>query len=135
VAVKSAPGENAMYRFEVDGIRVLHIGDVGLPFSPEHLDALEGQVDVILAITGDNYTISLDDLMYAIERIKPRLIIPMHYQDAKLRLPKGYWFYPIEAFTTRYPAEQVVRAGTSFLDVTPETLPDRLMINILEAAG
>lgn len=135
VAGKSAPGENAMYRFEVDGIRVLHLGDVGLPFSPDQLDALDGQVDVLLAITGDNYTISLDDLRYGIDRIKPRVVIPMHYQDDKLRLPKGYWFYPLEAFTTRYPPEQVVRSGASFLDVTPETLPGRLTINILEAAG
>ncbi len=135
VAGKDAPGENAMYRFEVDGVRVLHIGDIGLPFSPDHLDALEGEIDVLLAITGDNYTITLDDLQYGIDRIKPRVVVPMHYQDAKLRLPQGYWFYPLEAFTTRFPAEQVVRSGASFLDVTRETLPDRLTINILEAAG
>lgn len=135
VAGKSAPGENAMYRFEVEGVRVLHIGDTGLPFSPDHLDALEGQVDVLLAITGDNYTITIDDLRYGIDRIKPRIIIPMHYQDAKLRLPKGFWFYPLEAFTTRYPAEQVVRSGASSLELTRDTLPERLTINILEAAG
>jgi len=135
VAGKSAPGENAMYRFELDGVRVLHVGDIGLPFSPDQLDALEGQVDVMLAITGDNYTITLDDLLYGIDRIRPRMVIPMHYQDAKLRLPKGFWFYPLEAFTTRFPAEQIVRTGASSMEVTPQTLPERLTINILEAAG
>jgi L-ascorbate metabolism protein UlaG (beta-lactamase superfamily) len=135
VAGKGAPGDNAMYRFEVDGVRVLHIGDIGLPFSPEHLDSLAGQVDVLLAITGDNYTIPLDDLVYAIDHIKPRLVIPMHFQDAKLRLPKGFWFYPIEAFTTRYPKDVVVRTGSSSVEVTPATLPRELTINILEAAG
>jgi L-ascorbate metabolism protein UlaG (beta-lactamase superfamily) len=135
VAGKRAPGENAMYRFEVDGVRVLHVGDIGLPFSPDHLDRLEGQVDVLLAITGDNYTIPLDDLLFGIERIKPRVVIPMHFQDAKLRLPKGFWFYPLEAFTTRFPEDQVVRNGGSTLEVTPSTLPEQLTINILEAAG
>jgi L-ascorbate metabolism protein UlaG (beta-lactamase superfamily) len=135
VAGKAAPGENAMYRFEVDGVRVLHLGDIGLPFSPDHLDALEGQVDVVLAITGDNYTISLDDLVYGLGRIQPRIVIPMHYQDAKLRLPKGFWFQPVEAFTTRFPEERIVRSGASSIEVSRASLPDRMTINILEAAG
>jgi L-ascorbate metabolism protein UlaG (beta-lactamase superfamily) len=135
VANKRAPGENAMYRFQVEGVRVLHVGDIGLPFSPDHLDALEGQVDVMLAITGDNYTISLDDLLFGIERIKPRVVVPMHYQDTKLRLPKGFWFYPLEAFTTRFPDGQIVRTGASSLEVTAQSLPERMTINILEAAG
>jgi L-ascorbate metabolism protein UlaG (beta-lactamase superfamily) len=135
VAGKRSPGENAMYRFEVDGVRLLHVGDIGLPFSPDHLDALEGQVDVMLAITGDNYTISLDDLLYGIERIQPRIVIPMHYQDAKLRLPKGFWFYPLEAFTSRFPDDRIVRTRASTLEVTRSSLPERMTINILEAAG
>jgi len=135
VAGKDVPGENAMYRFEVDGVRILHLGDIGLPFSPDQLDTLDGQVDVMLAITGDNYTIPLDDLIYAINRIRPRIVIPMHYQDTKLRLPRGFWFQPVEAFTTRYRADQVQRAGTSSVELTPATLPASLAINILDAAG
>jgi L-ascorbate metabolism protein UlaG (beta-lactamase superfamily) len=135
VSGKGDPGENAMYRFDMDGVRVLHMGDIGLPVSPDHLDALRDRVDVLLAITGDNYTISLDDLVHAIDRIKPRIVIPMHYQDAKLRLPKGFWFYPLEAFITRYPKDVIVRDGSSTIDLTPASLPERLTINILEAAG
>jgi hypothetical protein len=53
----------------------------------------------------------------------------------KLRLPKGFWFYPLEAFTTRFPDGQIVRTGASSLEVTAQSLPERMTINILEAAG
>lgn len=132
---KSDPDENAMYRFTVDGVRVLHLGDTGHPFHPDHLDALRDQVDVMLAITGDNYTIPIDDLMWGIERIRPRIVIPMHYQDTKLTLPRGFWFYPLEAFITRYPEEMVSRPGASHVDVTPESLPETTQIVVLEAAN
>jgi L-ascorbate metabolism protein UlaG (beta-lactamase superfamily) len=132
---KDDPDENAMYRFTVDGVRILHLGDTGHPFHPDHIDALRDQVDVMLAITGDNYTIPIDDLMWGIEQIRPRVVIPMHYQDTKLTLPRGFWFYPLEAFITRYPAEAVTRRGESHIDVTPETLPPTTRIVVLEAAN
>lgn len=131
---KSEPDENAMYRMTVDGVRVLHLGDTGHPFHPDHLDALRDTVDVMLAITGDNYTITLDDLIWGIERIRPKVVVPMHYQDARLTLPKGFWFYPLEAFVTRYPEDVVVTPGASHLDVTPDSLPAATQIVVLEAA-
>lgn len=135
VAGKAAPGENAMYRFTVDGVRILHIGDAGLPISPDHIDALRGQVDVLLAIAGDHYTIPLDDLVWAIDQIKPRVVIPMHYQDAKLRLPYGFWFYPLDAFLGHFPERIVHRAGGASLEIDPRSLPAELTIQVLEAAG
>jgi L-ascorbate metabolism protein UlaG (beta-lactamase superfamily) len=131
---KTDPQQNAMYRFTVEGVRVLHLGDTGLPFSPDHIDRLRGEVDVMLAIAGDNYTIPLDDLAWAIDQIKPRVVIPMHYQDSRLELPHGFWFYPLEAFLTRYPAEIVVRVPTKAAEFTPATLPAEMRIYVLEAA-
>jgi L-ascorbate metabolism protein UlaG (beta-lactamase superfamily) len=80
------PDANALYHFALDGLRVLHMGDIGNPVSPEHLDALEGQVDVLLALTGAHATIALDDLDDAITKIRPRVIIPMHSRGARAPL-------------------------------------------------
>ena len=66
------PDANALYLFALDGLRVLHMGDIGNPVPPEHLDVLEGQVDVLLALTGAHATIALEDLDDAIARIRPR---------------------------------------------------------------
>ena len=45
------PDANALYHFTLGGLRVLHMGDIGNAVPPEHLDALEGQVDLLLALT------------------------------------------------------------------------------------
>ncbi len=122
------PEANAMYTFTLDGIRVLHIGDIGNPISEEHLQALEGQVDLMFALTGGHATIALDDLDAAIRRIQPRVVIPMHYYS-----PKGVLdILPVEEFTRRYPPETVTHVGSSELELSRETLPERLHIYVLE---
>ncbi|MEO0930079.1 MAG: MBL fold metallo-hydrolase, partial [Pseudomonadota bacterium] len=73
------PGQNAMYRFELDGIKIAHMGDVGNRLTPEQMAFYE-DVDVLLALTGAALTIKLPDLMEMIHRMKPKLVIPMHYR-------------------------------------------------------
>jgi L-ascorbate metabolism protein UlaG (beta-lactamase superfamily) len=113
------PDANALYYFELGGIRVLHMGDIGNPVAPEHLAALENQVDVLFALTGEHATIALDDLDTVIARVKPRAVIPMHYYSEKGVLD----IEPVETFTSRFPAERVTRVDGSVIELDPATLP------------
>ncbi|WP_419898945.1 MBL fold metallo-hydrolase [Roseomonas sp. USHLN139] len=113
------PDANALYHFALGGLRVLHMGDIGNPVAPEHLAALAGQVDILLALTGEHATIALDDLDRAIAAIRPRVIIPMHYYSPRGVLP----IEPVERFTARFPASAVTRVGGPSLELTPATLP------------
>jgi L-ascorbate metabolism protein UlaG (beta-lactamase superfamily) len=122
------PEDNAMYTFTLDGIRVLHIGDIGNPLPAEQLAALRDEVDLMFALTGGHATIALDDLDAAIQAIRPRAIIPMHYYSPKGRLQ----IYPVTEFTSRYPAEMVTFVGSSELELSRETLPPTLHIYVLE---
>jgi L-ascorbate metabolism protein UlaG (beta-lactamase superfamily) len=113
------PDANALYHFTLGGLRVLHMGDIGNAVAPEHLDALRGQVDILLALTGEHATIALDDLDKAIAAIGPRVVIPMHYFS-----PRGILkIEPVERFVERWPAEAVTHVGGPTLDLTPDTLP------------
>lgn len=122
------PDPNAMYSFTLDGVRVLHIGDIGNPLAPEHLDALADQVDVMFALTGGHATIALDDLDAAIQAIRPAVVIPMHYYSPRGRLQID----PVTKFTDRYPADQVTFVGSPEMEITRATLPDSLHIYVLE---
>jgi L-ascorbate metabolism protein UlaG (beta-lactamase superfamily) len=122
------PEDNAMYLFELEGIRFLHIGDIGNALTEKQLEALAGQVDVMFALTGGNATIALDDLDTAIQAIQPRVIIPMHYFHPKGRLK----ILPVTEFTKRYPADMVTLVGGSELELTPATLPATQHIYVLE---
>ena len=122
------PDANALYLFTLGGIRVLHMGDIGNPVSPAHLDALRGNVDLLFALAGAHATIALDDLDAAIAVIQPRAIIPMHYYS-----PRGVLnILPVDDFLARYPSGSVTRLGRSRLELTPESLPVALHIYVLE---
>ena len=123
------PDANALYHFTLGGLRALHMGDIGNPVAPEHLDALRGQVDVLLALTGEHATIALDDLDEAIKAIGPRVIIPMHYFS-----PRGVLkIEPVDRFLERFPPESITRVGGPELELTPESLPhDGPQVYVLE---
>ncbi len=113
------PDANALYHFEVDGMRVLHMGDTGNAIVEEHLSELEGKVDVMLALAGAHATIPLDDLDKAIKRIKPKVVIPMHYYSDKGVLK----IEPVEKFLAYHKPENVTRVKGSTVEITPASLP------------
>lgn len=124
------PDANAMYLFTLSGIRVLHMGDVGNPLTSEQIGALQGQVDLLLALAGGRATIALDDLDAAIRAIRPRVVIPMHYHH-----PRGVLnILPVDTFIARYPAEQVTHAGSAQYRLSAGELPEPFQIVVLEQA-
>ena len=113
------PDANALYHFSLGGLRFLHMGDIGTAIPQGHIDVLKGQVDVLLALTGEHATIALDDLDDAIAQIGPRAVIPMHYFS-----PKGVLkIEPVETFTNRLPTDRVTWVGDKSLTLTPDMLP------------
>ena len=65
----------------MDGIRLLHCGDLGhLPDA--ELVRKAGRVDVILVPVGGFFTIDAAQAKAVCEAFGPRVIIPMHYRTA-----------------------------------------------------
>jgi len=60
----------------LDGTGIYHAGDTALLTD---MSLLEGQVDVALLPIGDNFTMGPEDAARAVDMIKPRTVIPMHY--------------------------------------------------------
>lgn len=123
------PDANALYLFEIGGIRVLHMGDIGNPVADDQLATLAGKVDLLLALTGEHATIALDDLDRAIERIRPGAIIPMHYYSAKGVLK----IEPVERFLDRFAPGRIHRVRSRSLELTHDMLmPDEPPIFVLD---
>ncbi len=113
------PDANALYHFSLGGLRFLHMGDIGTAIPQGHIDVLKGQVDVLLALTGEHATIGLDDLDDAITQIGPRAVIPMHYFS-----PRGVLkIEPVETFLNRLPTDRITKVGETSMDLTPAMLP------------
>lgn len=122
------PRKNAMYAFNLDGLRILHTGDIGIPFRKTYLDELRDKVDVMFALSGGVHNIDPGRLMEDIREIRPKIVIPMHFFSPKGRLK----ILPVEDFMGRFPADRVVRVGGPELEVTPESLPSETTLYVLE---
>jgi len=79
-------GNNAIICFEVDGIMICHLGDLGHPLSDKQTAEL-GSVDILLIPVGGYYTIDAKTATQICDRLKPKVIIPMHYKTNKCGFP------------------------------------------------
>ncbi len=122
------PDQNGIYRFTVDGISVGHMGDVGNALSEQHLQFFAG-VDVLLALAGGHPTIELDDLKTAIDHIKPRYVVPMHFRTLTYRPRNTFW---IETFLNYFDDKTVDFAFDCEITLTRETLPEPTRVLVLD---
>jgi len=79
-------GKNAIFCFEVDGIKVCHLGDLGHQLSAQQVVEL-GKVDILLIPVGGFYTIDAKAASQVCDKLTPKVIIPMHYKTDKCGLP------------------------------------------------
>jgi len=63
------------YLVEYGSVRLLHLGDTYL----DAVKPLSVEVDLALIPIGGTYTMNIDEAVEALDRIKPKLTIPMHF--------------------------------------------------------
>lgn len=61
----------------IDGVTLYHAGDTGLTLDMQLLE--DEHVDVALLPIGGNFTMDIRDAIKAVEFIKPKKVVPMHY--------------------------------------------------------
>lgn len=72
-------GKNIIYKITADGVTVCHLGDLGEACNQDLLANI-GKVDILLVPVGGNYTIDASQAKEYVERICPKIAIPMHYR-------------------------------------------------------
>lgn len=70
-------GNPCGFLIEVNGKKVYHAGDTGLTLDMQLL--ADERLDLALLPIGGNFTMDIDDAVKAVDFIKPRLAVPMHY--------------------------------------------------------
>ncbi len=82
----SQRGKNTIFCFTVDGVRICHLGDLGHSLSDKQTAEL-GSVDILLIPVGGLYTIDAKVASQLYDRLKPKMIIPMHFKNDKCAFP------------------------------------------------
>jgi len=75
-------GNNIIFCFEVDGVKVCHLGDLGHRLDDKQKAEI-GRVDILLIPVGGYYTIDAKTATEVCDQLKPGVIIPMHYRTDK----------------------------------------------------
>ena len=78
-------GKSTMFLIDLDGVKVLHLGDLGTALSDQQLEKI-GEVDVLLIPVGGKYTLNAAEAAEVVRQIEPRIVVPMHYKTEKLIL-------------------------------------------------
>jgi len=88
---------NVMFRLETGGISFLHLGDNRADW-PDDVARSIGEIDVLLVTVDDsNHLLNYEEVDSLIDRLEPRVVVPMHYEipgltadDTGLEPPEGW---------------------------------------------
>ncbi|HZK35242.1 MAG TPA: MBL fold metallo-hydrolase [Bacillota bacterium] len=75
----SERGNNVIFTFKVDGLKVCHAGDLGHLLKDEQVKAV-GNVDILLLPVGGTYTLDYKEAAQVTSQLGPKTVIPMHYK-------------------------------------------------------
>ncbi|MBI2616796.1 MBL fold metallo-hydrolase [Candidatus Gottesmanbacteria bacterium] len=75
----SERGGNTIYRIEMDGISLVHCGDLGHKLTEAQLDTI-GDVGILMIPVGGYFTLDAALASEVVSQITPKIIIPMHYK-------------------------------------------------------
>ena len=120
-------GKNMISCFEVDGVKLCHLGDLGHQLTDEQISEI-GQVDVLLVPVGGVYTIDAQVATKLCDRLKSKIIIPMHFMDGKCKFPIA----GVDDFLRG--KQNLNRLDTSEIKVRSEELPSVTQILVLRSA-
>lgn len=76
-------GQNTMYLITIDGIDILHLGDLGHELSQEDLEKIPN-VDILMIPVGGGPTIDAETAANVISALEPTYVLPMHYKTSDL---------------------------------------------------
>jgi len=111
-------GLNVFNKFEVDGLRFGHTGDLGHILNNTQLEEI-GEIDILFSGIGATSQANIDLL-------KPRVVIPMHYHIEGIIFP---WFKMPDV--NEYVKDKTHRKHEGNTHIyTKETLPDSLEYHI-----
>ena len=118
-------GQNLLFRLTIDGLRILHCGDLGHALTPEQVKAV-GAVDVLLVPVGGHYTVDAAAALGVMRALKPTVTIPMHFKTPVLDFP----ITTVEPFLKAAGGGR--QAGQSQVELTAEHLAQQAGVLVLD---
>ena len=113
----SKRGETLLFLIETEGLRIVHLGDLGCMLSAEQLEILK-KPDVLMIPVGGFYTIDAKQAKETAAQLDARIILPMHFRT---EYNKDWPISDPEAFLSQYNTAGISRDAEA-LRVTKEDM-------------
>jgi len=118
-------GTNIIFNFDIDGIKVCHVGDLGHLLSKSQLEEV-GHVDVLLIPVGGIFTLDAEGAAAAVEQFSPKIIIPMHFRTPAVSMPID----PVDVFLEKMGYGEQLDSDT--IEITAEDIGNERRIIVLD---
>lgn len=119
-------GNNLVFTFNVDGLNVVHMGDIGCK-DMNVVNNIYG-CDVLMLPVGGIYTIDAYVAKWYVDQVKPKIALPMHYMTEKHKFELG----ELNLFLSLFDEKQIKRLDADSLTLYDAPLNEETEIVTLQ---
>lgn len=118
-------GRNVSYVYELEDMRVCHLGNIGAAPSSDQVEEL-GDVDILLIPVGGGDALEAAAAAETVSLVEPKLVIPMHFKTDAERGKLDE--------VNKFLREMGEKTGETHakISVTRSSLPDRTQVLVLD---
>ena len=102
-------GHNVLYAFDLGGLRVAHLGDLGQAALRVEQVAALGDVDLVFVPAGGGPVLDAEGAAGVVDALAPSVVVPLHYRTHRLT-----FLDPVDEFVARF--ERVHRVDAPVFD-------------------
>jgi L-ascorbate metabolism protein UlaG (beta-lactamase superfamily) len=126
----SARGKNAVFVFDLDGLRIVHLGDLGHKLSDDQIKQI-GAVDALMIPVGGFFTVDGKGAAEVVGQLKPKIVIPMHYKTPDLGASTAARLTDTEPFITALGTTAKVTQPGKVVTISSLKLPTELTVMVM----
>jgi len=114
-------GRNYIRLFDIDGLKVVHMGDQGCMPREDVIEAIEN-ADVMLIPVGGTYTVDAQGAKAIIEAARPKCVVPMHVKTKRCPYPIA----PVTDFLSLMGMEDA--SAYDMIEITEDHVPQGVLL-------
>lgn len=118
-------GQNTVFCWVMDGVRVCHLGDLGHLLTPAQVAEI-GPQDILMVPVGGFFTIDAVQARQVVEAVTPGIVLPMHYKTPVLPAQQ-FPIQGVEDFSRHFSRAE----NQEILEVSAGNLPGETTVVIL----
>lgn len=114
-------GRNYIRLFDIDGLKVVHMGDQGCMPREDVIEAI-ADADVMMIPVGGTYTVDAQGAKEIIEAARPKCVVPMHVKTKRCPYPIA----PVTQFLSLMGMEDA--SAYDMIEITEDHVPQGVLL-------